>query len=84
MKAFSQAWDIDIFQIQYTKFLETQRSLTGDAGHSDDKRLDITISQAGVFNPLNPDDLGITQWQETSDHDIAKLLGQYVSQFAYF
>jgi hypothetical protein len=74
-QALSKHEDIELFDTGYTLFLDAAEALAGDAGHSDDKRLGPTETQAALFNALHPGDLGVTAWATTPVTDLVKLLG---------
>ena len=74
--ALSKSDDILVFTAEYDTFLESIEQLSGDAGHSDDKRLDIPVAQQSeLFNKLYPDDLGVSQFAQISLPDLITMLG---------
>ena len=77
-RSLSKASDITFFTAQYESFLDAMESLQGEAGHSDDKRLDIPLAQQSeLFNEVHPEDLGVAKFAQTSRSDIVSMLGMY-------
>ena len=74
-KALSKSEEIETFEIGYQLFLEAADALKGDAGHSEDKRLQVADDQAALFNEANPEDRGVTTWAFTSRKALLSLLG---------
>lgn len=74
-QALSKHEDIELFDTGYALFLDAVQALAGDAGHSDDKRLMPSETQASLFNSLYPGDLGVTAWAQEPPTELKKLLG---------
>ena len=75
-QSLSKAADITLFTTDYEQFLDMMETLQGDSGHSDDKRLHVPKAhQAGLFNVMYPDDLGVTKFAQTPPEDLKRMLG---------
>jgi hypothetical protein len=77
LKSLSKLADIGLFMAEYESFLDAMEKLQGEAGHSEDKQLDIPVAQQSeLFNEVHPSDLGVTQFAKVSQADLVAMLGK--------